>query len=151
MRVTGPVFYQIPWRSLPSRSGYGNFVVTGRMPDADPVAYGAVRVMVNLDQTGEAAGVAAALALERFRPVTPSAPLSCRRAAFEDFGVRLRREGDGTEAGREKEFFVQAEALGVRGEARGGGGAGSPAVPTTQAPAVTMARVHSVTSSVTGA
>jgi hypothetical protein len=59
-----PVFYRIPWRALLPRGGYGNLVVAGRMLDADPVAYGAVRVMVNLNQTGEAAGVAAALALE---------------------------------------------------------------------------------------
>ena len=31
--------------------------------DADTRAYGAVRVMINLNQTGEAAGVAAALCL----------------------------------------------------------------------------------------
>jgi uncharacterized membrane protein len=34
------------------------------MLDVDPIAFGAVRVMVNMNQTGEAAGVAAALALE---------------------------------------------------------------------------------------
>lgn len=59
-----PTFYRIPWRSLLPQGGYDNLVVAGRMLDADPVAYGAVRVMVNLNQTGEAAGVAAALALE---------------------------------------------------------------------------------------
>ncbi|NLO74895.1 MAG: FAD-dependent oxidoreductase, partial [candidate division WS1 bacterium] len=36
----------------------------GRMLDADQVAFSAVRVMVNLNQTGEAAGVAAFVALD---------------------------------------------------------------------------------------
>ncbi|MNY50330.1 FAD dependent oxidoreductase [compost metagenome] len=34
------------------------------MIDVDRVAYGAIRVMVNMNQTGEAAGVAAYLALQ---------------------------------------------------------------------------------------
>lgn len=58
-----PVFYQIPYRAmLPGR--YGNVIVCGRAIDADKGAFGAVRVMVNLNQTGEAAGVAAYLALQ---------------------------------------------------------------------------------------
>ena len=47
----------------------------GRMLDADEAAFGAVRVMVNLNQTGEAAGVAAYLALKndmRVHAVDPS-------------------------------------------------------------------------------
>jgi hypothetical protein len=57
-----PTFYQIPLRSLvPGR--FGNVVLAGRMLDADRTAFGAVRVMVNTNQTGEAAGVAAYLAL----------------------------------------------------------------------------------------
>jgi glycine/D-amino acid oxidase-like deaminating enzyme len=57
-----PTFYQVPFRSLVP-GGIANVVVAGRILDADPVAYGAVRVMVNTNQTGEAAGVAAAIAL----------------------------------------------------------------------------------------
>lgn len=45
-------------------SGYPNLVVAGRMIDADPVAHAAVRVMVNTNQMGEAAGVAAWLATQ---------------------------------------------------------------------------------------
>jgi len=57
-----PTFYQIPFRSLvPGR--VPNLVLAGRMLDADKVAFSAVRVMVNLNQTGEAAGVACVLAL----------------------------------------------------------------------------------------
>jgi hypothetical protein len=58
-----PTFYQIPYRSLLPEGGYGKLIVAGRMLDMDPLAHAAVRVMVNLNQTGEAAGVAAVLAM----------------------------------------------------------------------------------------
>lgn len=61
---TNPTFYQIPYRSLLPEGGFDNLIVAGRMLDMDPVAHAAARVMVNLNQTGEAAGVASALALE---------------------------------------------------------------------------------------
>ncbi len=51
-------FYRIPLRCL-IPEGTSNVISAGRMLDADPVAFGAVRVMVNLNQCGEAAGVAA--------------------------------------------------------------------------------------------
>ncbi|MBN1809368.1 MAG: FAD-dependent oxidoreductase [Planctomycetes bacterium] len=57
-----PTFYQIPYRSLVPLNSR-NVLVAGRLIDADRGAYGAVRVMVNCNQTGEAAGSAAALAL----------------------------------------------------------------------------------------
>lgn len=56
-----PTFYQIPYRSLLPGS-YPNLLVAGRMIDADMQAHAAIRVMVNMNQTGEAAGVAAWLA-----------------------------------------------------------------------------------------
>ena len=60
---TSPTYYQIPYRSLiPLKSN--NVLVAGRCLDADAGAYGAVRVMVIANQTGEAVGVAAALALQ---------------------------------------------------------------------------------------
>ena len=63
-----PTFYQIPFRSLvPGK--YGNLIVAGRMLDADLVAFSAVRVMVNMNQTGEAAGIAAYLALDTDTPI----------------------------------------------------------------------------------
>lgn len=61
--ATDPTFYQVPLRSLLPQDGPPNLIVAGRMLDADVEAFAAVRVMVNLNQTGEAAGVAAALAL----------------------------------------------------------------------------------------
>lgn len=62
-RESNPAFYQIPYGSLVPEGGR-NVLVAGRLIDADRGAYGAIRVMVNCNQTGEAAGVAAALALE---------------------------------------------------------------------------------------
>ncbi len=57
-----PTFWQIPYRSLVPGT-YPNLLVCGRAIDADPGAFGAIRVMVNMNQTGEAAGVAAFEAL----------------------------------------------------------------------------------------
>jgi hypothetical protein len=57
-----PTFYQIPFRCLVP-DGISNLVMAGRMLDADRVAFSAARVMVNMNQTGEAAGVASVLAL----------------------------------------------------------------------------------------
>ena len=58
-----PTFYQIPYSSLVPQ-GARNVVVAGRLLDADAGAYGAARVMVNCNQTGEAAGAAMYLALD---------------------------------------------------------------------------------------
>jgi hypothetical protein len=57
-----PRYYNIPLSCfIPGL--YDNLIVAGRMLDADPGAFGAVRVMVNLNQIGEAAGVTAYTAL----------------------------------------------------------------------------------------
>jgi hypothetical protein len=58
-----PTFYQVPYRSL-LQPKYPNLFLAGRMLDADPEAFAAVRVMVNMNQTGEAAGAAAWLSLD---------------------------------------------------------------------------------------
>lgn len=83
-----PVYYQIPYRSLLPRGGFDNVIVAGRMLDVDPVANGAVRVMVNLNQTGEAAGVAAALAL-RGGTGFPQVDPARLRAALREGGSTL--------------------------------------------------------------
>jgi len=57
-----PTFYQIPYRSLIPQ-GANNVLAAGRIIDADQGAFGAIRVMVNCNQTGEAAGTASYLAL----------------------------------------------------------------------------------------
>jgi len=69
-----PACYHIPYRSLLPLEAE-NLLVAGRLLDADREAFGGVRVMVNMNQTGEAAGVAAALALRAgtgFPHVSPS-------------------------------------------------------------------------------
>lgn len=58
-----PVYYQIPYRSIIPDGKFNNLLAAGRMIDAEQGAFGAVRVMINLNQLGEAAGVAAYLAL----------------------------------------------------------------------------------------
>lgn len=62
-------FYQIPYASLVPEPAT-NVLVAGRILDADPGAFGAVRVMVNCNQTGEAAGTAAYVALDGDRTVS---------------------------------------------------------------------------------
>jgi glycine/D-amino acid oxidase-like deaminating enzyme len=63
-----PRCYHVPYRSLVPQDAE-NVLVAGRVLDADRDAFGGVRVMVNMNQTGEAAGVAAALALKKNLPV----------------------------------------------------------------------------------
>ncbi|MBQ2676946.1 MAG: FAD-dependent oxidoreductase [Clostridia bacterium] len=58
-----PKFYQIPFKVMVQQK-YHNFIMAGRMINADETAFGAVRVMVNLNQLGEAAGVAAAICVD---------------------------------------------------------------------------------------
>lgn len=77
-------FYQVPFRVLVQET-YRNFLAVGRMLHADAEAFGALRVMVNLNQLGEAAGVAAFLALDGAKPL--SALDGCEVRA------RLRRGG----------------------------------------------------------
>ena len=54
-------FYQIPLSTMVSNKA-PNIVLAGRMISTDRSAFGGIRVMVNLNQTGEAAGVTASLA-----------------------------------------------------------------------------------------
>ncbi len=56
-------FYRIPLKALIPEK-LENVIAAGRMIDADSMAFGALRVMVNLNQCGEAAGTAAVLCLE---------------------------------------------------------------------------------------
>jgi hypothetical protein len=58
-----PTFYQIPYRTMVPEQYNSNLLVCGRAIDTDAGAFGAIRVMVNTNQTGEAAGVAAYCAL----------------------------------------------------------------------------------------
>jgi hypothetical protein len=79
-----PTYYQIPYRSL-VQNKVSNLLLAGRMLDADKVAYSAIRVMVNTNQTGEAAGVAAWLALDSGLSVKDVEPAKLR-ATMKDGG-----------------------------------------------------------------
>ncbi len=57
-----PAYWQIPYRSM-LPGNIGNLLICGRAIDAEKGAFGALRVMISLNQTGEAAGVAAYEAL----------------------------------------------------------------------------------------
>ncbi len=67
-RGEDPTFYQVPYRSLVPAEGPANVLVAGRCLDADVGAFGGVRVMINCNQTGEAAGVAAVQIARENRP-----------------------------------------------------------------------------------
>ncbi len=61
-------FYQIPF-SLIVQKVSPNVIPAGRMMNADVGAFGALRVMINTNQLGEAAGTAAVLCLDKGVPV----------------------------------------------------------------------------------
>lgn len=63
-----PTWDQVPFRLLVGET-HRNFIAVGRMINADTGAFGALRVMVNLNQLGEAAGTGAYLALHRGVPI----------------------------------------------------------------------------------
>lgn len=83
-----PTFYQIPFRCL-LQDRVPNLVLAGRMLDADKIAYSAVRAMVNMNQTGEAAGTACALALRENRDVVDVDPHRLRGSLAEGGSVVL--------------------------------------------------------------
>lgn len=56
-------YYQVPFGILVQET-WANVIPAGRMLNADSGAFGALRVMVNLNQLGEAAGCAAAACLD---------------------------------------------------------------------------------------
>jgi len=85
---TDPTFYQIPFRSL-LQERVPNLMLAGRMLDADKIAFSAARVMVNMNQTGEAAGVAAWLALSEDTPVQSIDPARIRAILAEGGSVVL--------------------------------------------------------------
>ncbi len=63
-----PTFYQVPLRSLiPKKTS--NIIVAGRMLDASMISFSGIRVMVNMNQLGEAAGVTAYLALNQNKTI----------------------------------------------------------------------------------
>jgi hypothetical protein len=74
---TDPTFYQVPLRSIiPPK--FDNLMIAGRMLDASRVAFSGIRVMVNMNQLGEAAGVTSFLSLDQDKPVRDIDPLAVR-------------------------------------------------------------------------
>ncbi|MBO7376528.1 MAG: FAD-dependent oxidoreductase [Clostridia bacterium] len=63
-----PTYWEIPLRSITPQN-VPNLMICGRCIDADRDAFGALRVMISLNQTGEAAGVACYEALNSGRAV----------------------------------------------------------------------------------
>ncbi len=78
-------FYQIPLSCLVNDEA-PNVVLAGRSVSADRAAFGGIRVMVNLNQTGEAAGVTAATAAETGAPVA-GVPADVVRKRLADLGA----------------------------------------------------------------
>jgi len=70
-------FYQIPLSTMVSDKA-PNIVLAGRAISTDRGAFGGIRVMVNLNQTGEAAGVTASLAASGAKPVLKVAAQAVR-------------------------------------------------------------------------
>ena len=82
-----PTYYQVPYRTMVHRN-LSNAIMAGRMISTDRGAFGAIRVMVNLNQVGEAAGTAAHLALKEGRHVS-QVDIGQLRAALKEGGSVL--------------------------------------------------------------
>ncbi|MDR1491831.1 MAG: FAD-dependent oxidoreductase, partial [Planctomycetaceae bacterium] len=81
-----PTFYQIPLRSIiPPKSD--NVILAGRMFDAGLIAFSGMRVMVNMNQLGEAAGVASYLALNQNIPIQQVNPQKVRETLKKDGSI----------------------------------------------------------------
>ena len=73
---TNPTWYEVPYRSLVPK-GAENVIAAGRMLDCSREAYGALRVMVNCNQMGEAAGCAAVRAIDEKLPIASAYSPDC--------------------------------------------------------------------------
>ena len=73
-----PTYWQLPYRCLLPQK-IGNLLICGRAIDTDKGAFGAARVMICLNQTGEACGVASYEALNGNKTVQQVDPAALRR------------------------------------------------------------------------
>jgi hypothetical protein len=71
-------FYQIPLSTMLNKE-VDNVVMAGRLISADRAAFGGIRVMPNMNQVGEAAGVTAAIAASEGEAVSGVDPASVRK------------------------------------------------------------------------
>lgn len=74
---TNPTYYQIPLRSIIPQK-FDNLILAGRMLDASILAFSGIRVMVNMNQLGEAAGVTSYLALNQNKNIRDVSPKDVR-------------------------------------------------------------------------
>ena len=72
-----PTFYQIPLRSI-IPPGFDNLILAGRMLDASILAFSGIRVMVNMNQLGKAAGIASYIALNQNKSIREINPEEVR-------------------------------------------------------------------------
>jgi hypothetical protein len=91
VQIGGDGTYDIPLRAL-IPAGLKNMLVAGRCISADHVAHGATRNMAPCLTTGEAAGVAAAMAAEGGVEV-PALDVGALRAELSRRGVRITSDG----------------------------------------------------------
>ncbi|HHV58917.1 MAG TPA: FAD-dependent oxidoreductase [Clostridiaceae bacterium] len=65
-----PLYWSVPFEAIvPDEDKFGNVMLCGRMLDCDTESFGAVRIMISLNQLGEAAGTASYLALDSRKKV----------------------------------------------------------------------------------
>ena len=88
-RKAGPV-WEIPYRSLYSLNGPGNLIAAGRITGASGDAWEITRVIPTAALTGQAAGMAAALALEGGVPFR-NLDSGKLQTSLREAGVLLRR------------------------------------------------------------
>ncbi len=72
-----PTFYQIPLRSIIPPE-FDNVILAGRMLDASILAFSGIRVMVNMNQLGEAAGITSYIALNQNKSIREINPEEVR-------------------------------------------------------------------------
>lgn len=86
MGITTPPapYYQVPF-SILVQEKISNLIPVGRMLNADRGAFGALRVMVNLNQLGETAGVAAYLSVSKQKDIQSICGKSVQKELQEDF------------------------------------------------------------------
>ncbi len=85
---TGVTYWQLPYRSMLPKD-IPNLLICGRAIDADKYGFAAARVMISLNQTGEAAGVAAYEALSSSKPLQSIDFASMRRKMKEGGSIIL--------------------------------------------------------------